>query len=255
VKVVILCGGKGTRLREETEHKPKPMVEIGDRPIIWHIMKLYSYYGFKDFVLCLGYKHQIIREYFLNYHYMNSDVTISLSSEGRIVCHNSHEEDWNVTLVYTGEETKKGGRIKEVAPYLNGKRFMLTYGDGVSDVNIKALIAYHEKEGVLATFTGIHPISRFATVEHDAQGRIVDWNEKRHLEGYINAGFFVLESEVLDYIVGDVEFEEEPMKHLAQEGKVGMYKHKGFWQCMDTYRDYQLLTKLSESDEARWKVW
>jgi glucose-1-phosphate cytidylyltransferase len=175
MKVVILCGGKGTRLREETEYKPKPMVEIGDRPILWHIMKLYNHYGFKDFIMCMGYKHQVIREYFLNYRYMNSDVTISLSSDARIICHNSHDEKWNVTLAYTGEETRKGGRIKMIEPYLDGERFMVTYGDGVSDVNIKDLIAHHEKEGVLATFTGVHPISRFATVEFDAAGKIIDW--------------------------------------------------------------------------------
>ena len=255
MKVVILCGGKGTRLREETEHKPKPMVEIGNRPILWHIMKLYSYYGYNDFVLCLGYKHQVIRDYFLNYRYMNTDFTVSLGSEERIICHNSHEEDWNVTLAYTGEETKKGKRIKMVAPYLNGERFMMTYGDGISNVNIKQLIAYHEKEGSLATFTGVHPISRFATIEHDTEGRIVDWNEKKQLEGHMSAGFFVLENEILNYIEGDVEFEEEPMKRLAQKNKVAMYKHKGFWQCMDTYRDYALLAELWESGKAQWQVW
>jgi len=255
MKVVILCGGKGTRLREETEHKPKPMVEIGDRPIIWHIMKLYSHYGFKDFVLCMGYKHQVIKEYFLNYRYMNSDVTVSLDSDQRIICHNSHDEDWNVTLVNTGLETKKGGRIKKTEPYLAGKRFMVTYGDGVSDVNIRQLIAYHEKNKALATFTGVHPISRFATVEQDPDGKIVDWDEKKQLEGYMNAGFFVVENKVLDYIEGDVEFEEEPMKNLAQERKVAMYRHDGFWQCMDTYRDYALLTDLWEKGNAPWKVW
>lgn len=255
MKVVILCGGKGTRLREETEHKPKPMVEIGGRPILWHIMKLYSHYGFKEFILCMGYKHQVIREYFLNYRYMNSDVTVSLDSDQRITCHNSHDEDWNVTLIYTGLETKKGGRIKKIEPYLDGERFMVTYGDGVSDINIQELIEYHQKEGVLTTFTGVHPISRFATVEQDADGKIVDWDEKKQLEGYMNAGFFVVENKVLDYIEGDVEFEEEPMKNLAQERKIAMYRHHGFWQCMDTYRDYSLLIDLWEKGNAPWKVW
>ena len=255
MKVVILCGGKGTRLREETEHKPKPMVEIGDRPIIWHIMKLYSYYGFKDFVLCMGYKHQVIREYFLNYRYMNSDITVSLKSNYRITCHNNHDEDWNVTLVYTGLETKKGGRIKKIERYLDGDRFMVTYGDGVSNVNIQELIAFHEKEGALATFTGVHPISRFATVEQDASGKVIEWDEKKPLEGYINAGFFVFENKILDYIDGDVELEEQPMKNLAREGKLSMYKHNGFWHCMDTYRDYLLLEDLWESGNPPWKVW
>jgi glucose-1-phosphate cytidylyltransferase len=255
MKVIILCGGMGTRLREETEYKPKPMVEIAGRPILWHIMKLYSHYGFKDFILCMGYKHQVIRDYFLNYRYMNSDVTISLSSNDEVICHNCHDENWNVTLAYTGYETKKGKRIKMVDRYLNGERFMVTYGDGLSNVNIMNLIAHHDKESALATFTGVHPISRFATVEHDESGKIIDFEEKKTLENYINAGFFVLESDVLEYIDGDVEFEEEPMKRIAQEGHLAMYRHEGFWQCMDTYRDYLLLTELWESGGAPWKVW
>jgi len=255
MKVVILCGGKGTRLREETEHKPKPMVEIGGRPIIWHIMKLYSYYGFKDFVLCMGYKHQVIREYFLNYRYMNSDVTVSMNSDYRVTCHNSPDEDWNITLAYTGLETKKGGRIKKIETYLDGERFMVTYGDGVSNLNIQELIAWHEKERALATFTGVHPISRFATVEQDASGKVTEWDEKKPLESYINAGFFVFENKILDYIDGNVELEEQPMKNLAREGKLSMYKHNGFWRCMDTYRDYLLLEDLWRSGKPPWKVW
>jgi len=191
----------------------------------------------------------------LNYRYMNSDVTLSLGSNDNILCHNNHEEDWTVTLVYTGEETRKGGRIKKIAHYLDKDRFMVTYGDGLSDVNIKKLLEYHIKEGKSATFTGVHPISRFATVEQDEKGRVRDWNEKKPLEGYINAGFFVLEHTVLDYIEGDVELEEEPMKRLAREGKLGMYKHNRFWQCMDTYRDYLLLEELWEKGSPPWKVW
>lgn len=255
MKVVILCGGKGTRLREETEYKPKPMVEIGRRPIIWHIMKLYSHYGFKEFVLCMGYKHQVIRDYFLNYRYMNTDLTVSLAADNTLVYHNSYDEDWLVTMAYTGQETKKGKRIKMIAPYLDGDRFMLTYGDGVANVNIDDLIAYHKTEGVSATFTGVHPISRFATVERNSSGKIIDWNEKKSLEGYINAGFFVLENNVLDYIEGDVEFEEEPMKRLAQEGKVAMYSHEGFWHCMDTYRDFMLLNEMWVGGNAPWNIW
>lgn len=255
MKVIILCGGKGARIKEETESKPKPMIEIGGRPIIWHIMKLYSSYGFKEFILCMGYKHQVIREYFLNYRYMNSDVTVALNSDHAITCHNSHSERWNVTLANTGLETKKGTRIKMVEKYIDGDRFMVTYGDGLSDLNINDLIAYHENTGLLATFTGVHPISRFATVERDAAGKIIDWNEKKQLEGYMNAGFFILERAVLDYIVGDVELEEEPMKRLAQEGNLSMYKHEGFWQCMDTYRDYSFLNKLWKNGKAPWKVW
>lgn len=218
-------------------------------------MKLYSHHGFKDFILCMGYKHQVIREYFLNYQYMNNDVTVSLKSDHYITCHNQHGEDWKVTLAYTGLETKKGGRINKIKSYLDGDRFMVTYGDGVSNVNIQELITFHTKKKALATFTGVHPISRFATVEQDLSGKIIDWNEKKPLEGYINAGFFVLENEVLDYIEGDVELEEQPMKKLAQEGKLNMYKHDGFWQCMDTYRDYILLENLWNGGKAPWKTW
>lgn len=253
MKVVILCGGKGTRLREETEFKPKPMVEVGGRPILWHIMKLYSYYGYKDFILCMGYKHQVIREYFINYSYMNNDITVSLGSHQPIKCHNAHDEDWNVTLVYTGNETKKGKRVKMVERYLDGDRFMLTYGDGLSDVNIKKLVAYHKKEGGVATFTGVHSISRFATIEHDKSGKIIDWHEKKPLEGYINSGFFVFENKILDYIDGDVELEEQPMKSIAREKKLNMFKHNGFWRCMDTYRDFLFLEDLWASGKAPWK--
>ena len=255
MEVIILCGGKGTRLREETEFKPKPMVEIGGRPIIWHIMKLYSYYGFKDFILCCGYKQQVIKEYFLNYRFMNSDVTIGLGRGGKTTFQNSHDEDWTVTLADTGLETKKGARIRKVEQYITGDRFMVTYGDGVSNVNIHQLIRYHESQATLATFTGVHPISRFATVDRDSKGKIVDWNEKKKLEGYMNAGFFVLERAVLDYIQGDVELEEEPMKQLAREGNLAMYQHDGFWQCMDTYRDYLFLEGLWKNEDAPWKLW
>jgi glucose-1-phosphate cytidylyltransferase len=186
---------------------------------------------------------------------MNSDVTISLGSEDRLTYHNSHDEDWTVTLVDTGLETKKGARLKKVEAYIRGDRFMVTYGDGVSDVNIRDLIAYHEKQDVLATFTGVHPISRFATVDEDSAGNIVDWDEKKQLEGYINGGFFVLERGVLDYIDGDVELEEQPMKRLAQERNLAIFKHDGFWQCMDTYRDYLFLTELWDSETTPWKVW
>lgn len=255
MKVVILCGGKGTRLRDETEYKPKPMVEIGDRPILWHIMKCYSHYGFNDFILCMGYRHQSIRDYFLNYRHMNSDVTVSLGSGDISIPYEVHDENWNVTLAYTGPETKKGARIKLVNRYLDNQRFMLTYGDGVSDVDIGKLISNHEQSGALATFTGVQAISRFATVEQDTSGKIVQWSEKKPLEDYINGGFFVMEPEVLDYISGDVELEEEPMRLIAEDGKLSMYKHHGFWQCMDTYRDYLYLNDLWNTGEAPWKVW
>lgn len=255
MKVVILCGGKGTRLREETEYRPKPMVRIGGRPIIWHIMKIYASHGFDEFVLCLGYKQRHLREYFLNYHTMNSDVTVSLGDSGRVTLHKEHMEPWDVTLADTGQETPKGTRIKQVAPYLEGERFMVTYGDGVGDIDISALVEHHEGGDQLATFTGVHPISRFATVDTDDEGRVRRWEEKRSLEDYINAGFFVFEPEVLDYIQGEVELEHEPMEKLTREGEVSMYRHEGFWHCMDTYRDYLDLNELWDSGDPPWKVW
>lgn len=255
MKVVILCGGKGTRLREETEYRPKPMVPIGGRPILWHIMKIYATHGFNEFVLCLGYKQDHIREYFLNYKVMNSDVTLSLDDSDSLVCHSDHPEPWTVTLADTGQETPKGTRIKMVAPYLGGERFMVTYGDGVANIDVARLVEHHEREGRLATFTGVHPISRFATVERDEDGEIHRWEEKKALEDYINAGFFVFEPRVLDYIQGEVELEREPLERLARERQVTMYRHEGFWHCMDTYRDYMDLNDLWDSDDPPWKIW
>ncbi len=255
MKVVILCGGLGSRLKEETEYRPKPMVEIGGKPILWHIMKIYSSCGFNDFVLCLGYKQQIIREYFLNYEYMMNDFTINLNSSRKVVCHNAHTENWNVTLVDTGPETKKGTRLKMVEPYIKEDKFMLTYGDGIGDIDVKELVNYHLRHGKTATFTGAHSTSRFATVETNKQGQIVNWSEKKVLEGYINAGFFVLESKIFGYLNDDCELEEEPMKQLADERQIAMYKHEGFWHCMDTYRDYMFLQNLWKEGKAPWKIW
>jgi glucose-1-phosphate cytidylyltransferase len=255
MKVVILCGGKGTRLREETELKPKPMVEIGGKPILWHIMKSYEAHGFVDFILCLGYQQQHIREYFLNYQYMNRDFRIDLSTGEKVLTSDRRPPQWNVTLVDTGIDTQKGGRMKRIEPYLTEPTFMMTYGDGVADVDHRRLLAHHEESGLLATFTGVHPISRFATVDMDSNGRITDWNEKKALESRINGGFFVLDRRVLEYIDGDCEFEEAPMKRLAREGQVTMYPHDGFWHCMDTYRDYLWLNQVWEKGNAPWKSW
>jgi glucose-1-phosphate cytidylyltransferase len=232
MKVVILCGGMGTRLREETERKPKPMVEIGGHPILWHILKGYSHFGFNEFILCLGYKQNIIQDYFATY-----------------------QGDWKVTLADTGESTPKGTRIKMIEKYITEDNFMITYGDGVGNVDISKLISQHQKSGKLVTFTGVHPISRFATVETDETGEIIDWHEKKQLEDYINAGFFVANRKIFDYLGGQCELEEEPMKRLAQERNLGMYKHEGFWQCMDTYRDSLLLNELWSSGKASWKIW
>lgn len=255
MKVVLFCGGRGTRLREETEYKPKPMVEIGGRPILWHIMKIYSSYGFHDFILCLGYKQEHIREYFLNYEYMNNDFTIHLDSRKKILHHSQHQEAWSVTLVDTGLETPKGERLKAIEPYIQGEPFMVTYGDGVADINIKTLVDYHRAQGKVATFTGVHPISRFATVRLDKKNRVMSWKEKRMIEEYVNAGFFVFEPEVFKYLKKAEELEEGPMEKLTRAGKVTMYRHEGFWQCMDTYRDYLFLEGLWEQGKAPWKIW
>ncbi len=255
MKVVILCGGMGTRLREETEYKPKPMVEIGGRPILWHIMKSYASYGFNEFVLCLGYKQSAIRDYFLNYRGMNNDFTIELAAHDRIAYHSSHNEDWTVSLVDTGAITKKGTRIKMIEPYIDGEKFMITYGDGLSDINFKKLLEFHHFHNKTVTFTGVHPISRFATVETNTKGEIVDWNEKKQLEGYINAGFFVADRKLFEYLGEDCELEEEPLKKLAKEDQLRMYRHDGFWQCMDTYRDATHLNELWTKNTAPWKIW
>ncbi|NQT49995.1 glucose-1-phosphate cytidylyltransferase [Candidatus Kuenenbacteria bacterium] len=254
MQVVILCGGKGTRIREETEHKPKPMIKIGGKPILWHIMKQYSHYGFNDFILCLGYKQHVIKEYFLEYAHMNSNFTVNLSQR-EVMTHDSHPENWKVTLVDTGENTKKGKRLTMIEPYLVGEKFMLTYGDGVSNVNINDLINFHDSQKKKVTFTGVHPISRFGTVDCDEHGNIRSWSEKKQLEAYVNGGFFVINRDALDCIDGDCEWEEEPLQKIANEGNLAMYKHNGFWHCMDTFRDYKILNKLWDDNQAQWKIW
>lgn len=254
MKVVILCGGKGTRLREETEYKPKPMIEIGGKPILWHIMQIYARHGFTDFVLALGYKGHVIKEYFLNYRFMHNDLTIhlgdgALTTHENGICHN-----WTVTLVDTGQETPKGARIARVARYLDGDRFMVTYGDGVADVDITKLVAFHLHAGTIGTFTGVRMPSRFGTVQTDEQGRIQRWQEKPLLESCINGGFFVFERCFLDYLSEDdkCELEQEPLERLAAEGRLSMYLHNGFWHCMDTYRDYLRLNEMWDAGQAKW---
>lgn len=253
MKVVILCGGKGTRLREETEYRPKPMVDIGGKPILWHIMKLYAQYGFDDFVLCLGYRGHVIREYFMNYDVMNSDCTIQLGNSSHIVRHSDHQEaNWKITLVDTGTETPKGGRILRIRPYVENSSFMLTYGDGIADIHIPSLIEHHRRSGKVVTFTGVNPRSRFATPGFDDRGEVVSWDEKKPLETFINGGFFVLEPRVFDFLTEDTEFEEQPMEELARCKQVSMYPHTGRWECMDTYRDYMYLNEMWNSGKAFW---
>ncbi|GAB1253617.1 glucose-1-phosphate cytidylyltransferase [Desulfovibrio falkowii] len=253
MKVIIFCGGKGTRLREETSVKPKPMVEIGGRPVLWHIMSIYARFGFKDFVLPLGYKGEVIKQYFHDYTTHNTDFTVDLKS-GNISSHPGHIEDWRVTLCHTGEETFKGGRLKRVAKYIDTDRFMVTYGDGVANIDINKLIEFHKKSGTIGTFTGVRMPSRFGTVRTDGQGNVLSWEEKPVLDEYINCGFFVFKREFLDYLTEDegCDLEKEPLQQLAAEGQLSMYPHSGQWQCMDTLRDSLKLNELWDSGRAFW---
>jgi len=254
VKVIILCGGKGTRLREETEFKPKPMVEIGGRPIIWHIMARYARFGFKDFVLPLGYKGEVIKQYFHDYKVRNTDFTVDLGTGNCTLHIGAAEVNWRITLCDTGPETLKGGRIKRVARHIDTERFMVTYGDGVADIDINTLVNFHVQSGTIGTFTGVRMPSRFGTVRTDEQGKILSWEEKPVLDAYINCGFFVFKREFLDYLSADetCDLEKEPLEHLAREGQLSMYAHDGKWQCMDTLRDSQTLNALWDKGEAFW---
>lgn len=244
------------RLREETEYRPKPMVEIGEHPILWYIMKLYAYYGHKDFILCLGYKGSVIKKYFLNYEFLTRDFTISLGRNKRVIHHNEPREDWNITLADTGAETPKGGRLFRVLPYLKDEtEFMLTYGDGLADVNIEELIKFHRTQGKIATFTGVQVRSRYASVDMDGDEEVIGWKEKRRTKDFINGGFFVFKSDVFSYLADDVELEEEPLEKLAEERQVSMYRHYGFWECMDTYRDYLDLNDMYTKGVSPWMAW
>ena len=258
MKVVILCGGLGTRLREETEFRPKPMVNIGDRPILWHIMKIYAAYGHKDFVLALGYKGEMIKNYFCHYELMNNDVTIELGKPEELCIHHAHEENgWKITLVNTGEDTLKGARLKKIRKYVTGDTFMVTYGDGVADIDIGALLSFHKGHGKLATLTGINPASRFGELKIDGN-RIETFREKpENDDDFISGGFFVLNRAVFDYLSENdaCDFEIGALEKIANQGELMMYKHKGFWACMDTLRDTEYLNKLWAEDKATWKVW
>lgn len=257
MKAVILAGGYGTRISEETQIRPKPMVEIGGKPILWHIMKIYSAYGVNDFIICCGYKGYMIKEYFANYALHMSDITFDLSS-GQMTTHSNAAEPWRVTLVDTGEGTMTGGRLKRVRHHLGNETFCLTYGDGVCDVDITRLIEFHKRQQTYATLTATQPPGRFGafTLEH-GQERIVSFREKPDGDGaWINGGFFVLEPAVLDYIDGDsTVWEQEPLQRLAHDGQLSAYKHSGFWQPMDTLRDKHYLEELWASGKAPWKVW
>lgn len=256
MKVVILAGGFGTRLSEETELKPKPMIEIGGKPILWHIMKIYSYYGFNEFVVLLGYKGYYIKEYFANYFLHQSDVTFNMST-GEMEVHNNESEPWKVTLLDTGINTMTGGRIKKAKDFLGEEPFFLTYGDGVADINIKELLSFHKNSNSKLTVTAAYPEARFGALNINEEGIVTDFIEKPQNEaGWINAGFFVCEPEVFDYLDGDETiFEQEPLKKLTKEGYLSSFKHYGFWKPMDTLRDKISLQSLWESENPPWKVW
>ncbi|MDP2090209.1 MAG: glucose-1-phosphate cytidylyltransferase [Candidatus Gracilibacteria bacterium] len=257
MQVVILAGGLGTRLSEETTLKPKPMVEIGGKPILWHIMKIYSHYGYKDFVICLGYKGYYIKEWFANYFLHNSDVTFDLKNN-QMTVHNNNSEDWKVTLVNTGDDTLTGGRIKRVIDggFINGDEFMMTYGDGVSDVNIKELVDLHKNNGKLVTLTAVQPEGRFGKL--GMEGNIIhEFAEKKDNEdSYINGGFMVLNKKIVQYISGDnISFEKEPLEEIAKKGELIAYKHKGFWQAMDTLKNKHDLEEMWKNGSIPWKIW
>lgn len=255
MKVAILAGGVGTRLTEETEIKPKPMVEIGGKPILWHIMMHYALYGFKQFVIALGYKGEYIKRYMVDYCALNGNLTVKLK-DGTVSMHDGSRDDWTVELVDTGQATLTGGRIKRLAPYLGGETFMLTWGDGVSDVNLQQLLEFHRSHGRLATVTAVRPPARFGKLDIEGN-QVVQFSEKPQLgEGWINGAFFVLEPQVLEYIDGDdTQWEGEPLEALARDRQLIAYRHDSFWQCMDTLRDKKLLERLWQEGNPPWKVW
>lgn len=257
MKVVILAGGFGTRISEESHLIPKPMIEIGEKPILWHIMKYYASFDYNEFIICCGYKQYVIKEFFADYYLHMSDVTFDFKAENKMIVHNNNTEPWKVTLIDTGLNTMTGGRIKRVKDYIGNESFMLTYGDGVADVNLKELIDFHKSHGKIATITAIQPGGRFGMLDIDDSERIKSFKEKsRENGGWINGGFMVLNPEMIDYIDGDsTAFEKEPLETVTSEGQLKAFRHHGFWQCMDTKRDKELLEKLWASNKAPWKVW
>ncbi len=259
MKVVILCGGMGTRLREETEYRPKPMVEIGGRPIVWHIMKMYAHYGFNEFVLCLGYKGNMMKHYFLNYQAFNSDFTICLGSREILTHNGGHAENqFQVTLADTGQATMTGGRIRRIKKHIpKGEPFMVTYGDGLSDVDIEALVKFHQSHNRVATVTAVRPVSRFGLLDVNDQSAVQNFVEKPQAEGWASAGFFVLDYKVFDYLPDSDEcvFEKTPLESLARDQQLAAYRHEGFFFAMDTFREYQILNDLWTSGKPPWRKW
>ena len=257
MKVVILAGGYGTRISEESHLKPKPMVEVGEKPILWHIMKEYSHYGFNDFIICCEYKQHVIKEWFADYYLYNSDVTFDFANDNQMTVHQNVAEPWKVTLVDTGTDTMTGGRVKRIQKYVGNETFMLTYGDAVCDIDINELLNYHREHGKVATITAVTVGQRFGVLTIDETGTITDFREKEDMDGSrINAGYMVMEPEIFDYIEGDrTVFEKEPLETVAAKGELKAYKFNGFWQCMDTKREKDKLDEMWNSGKAPWKVW
>ncbi|MDB9315252.1 glucose-1-phosphate cytidylyltransferase [Spirulina sp. CS-785/01] len=257
MKVVILCGGKGTRLREETEFKPKPMIPIGGKPILWHIMKIYAYHGFKEFVLCLGYKGEMIKQYFLNYEWLNSNFTVELGS-GNVEFLDAHPEtDWKVTLINTGQDTMTGGRVKQIEPYIDGDTFLLTYGDGVSNIDLQRLLAFHHAHGNIGTVTAVSPPSRYGELGIEGD-RVISFREKPSVkQSFISGGYFIFNRDFFKYLPDDPScvLEREPLEQLSRDGQLNVYHHRDFWQCMDTLRDYEYLKQLWSQDNTPWRLW
>ena len=258
MKAVLLAGGLGTRMREETEFRPKPMVEIGGKPVLWHLMKTFAAHAVTDFVVCAGYKGEQIKSYFLNYGALTNDFTVRLGRDGGVVFHGDHlESDWNVTVADTGLGTLTAGRVERIEPHVRGERFIVTYGDGLADIDISRLLAFHVGHGLKATITTVRPLSRFGLVDIDAEHRVTRFREKPQMEDWVSAGFFVFEPSVFDYLrdSDDMMLEHEPLARLAAEGQLAAYRHDGFWQPMDTFRESQMLNEMWESGAAPWKVW
>jgi len=256
MKAVLLAGGLGTRLREETEFRPKPMVEVGGRPVLWHIMKLLGQQGLKEFVVCAGYKSEYIKNYFWNYSAMNQDFTIKLGDQTNASFHGAHDEsDWTVTVADTGATTMTGGRVKRVQKHVANETFLCTYGDGIADINLDELLAFHRSHGRLATVTSVHPTSRFGVLEIGEDGIVRRFKEKPQVEGWINIGYFIFEPGVFEYLDEGSVLEQDPLHRLARDGQLAAYRHEGFWQPMDTYRETLLLNELWDSGEAPWRNW
>ncbi len=255
IKVVILCGGLGARMKEETEFRPKPLVNVGDKPILWHIMKLFAFYGYRNFILCLGYKGELIKEYFLKFRALNNDFSINLSDRKKITFYNEEDDyDWNVTLAGTGTDTPTGGRIKHIEKYIDTERFFVTYGDGLSNINLDKLMKTHCKHRKTATMTGVHPISRYGVIDHEKE-RITAFQEKPLLEGYINGGFFLFERKVFDYLDKSSVLETDGVDSLIRDGQIGLYRHDGFWRSIDTFKDAQMLNRMYRDNEKPWMIW